>query len=104
MFGDLAKSFISFDELMGEGLVRGAYYVGAGVIALLGVGRLLEALAAGLGSFIGALIFVPFAAVFALIAWRILCEAVITVFRTNARLEQAISREDARIFVEDEAA
>ncbi|GAB4521360.1 MAG: hypothetical protein Tsb0010_05620 [Parvularculaceae bacterium] len=96
MFGDLAKSFVSFDELMGEGLVRGAYYVGAGVIALLGMGRILEALASGIGDFLGALLFVPFAALFALIAWRIICEAVITVFRIQARLDEIIEQEQTR--------
>jgi len=43
------------------------------------------------------------AALFALIAWRIVCEAVITVFRIQARLHETIESEQTRVYNENDA-
>lgn len=80
------EKFLSFDEMIGEGLTKATYYVGLiGIIgwALL---RIMAALASLFSDFflsMGALIAVPLQAVFAILIWRLVAEAAYIFFRDH---------------------
>lgn len=82
--------FIGFESLLGPGLVKVVYYVGAVAIVLSAMFGLMMALVAVFGGNIGAglmqLLAVPAVGAVALVYWRFLCELFMLAFLAYERL------------------
>lgn len=78
------EKFLSFDELIGEWLTKATYYVGLVVIIGWALLRMIGALASLFSNFflgVGTLVAAPLQALFAILIWRLLAEAVYIFFR-----------------------
>ncbi|MBX9745558.1 MAG: DUF4282 domain-containing protein [Hyphomonadaceae bacterium] len=87
---DFIQRFLGFERLLGPGLVKLVYYVGAGAIVLFAVGALLTAVFSLAGGNFGTgamqLLAVPAVAAVAFIYWRFLCELFMLAFLAYERL------------------
>lgn len=86
---NLIKRFLSFDQLLGVGLVRIMYYVGligicAGIVIMWMMG--FVTLTSDIGGGVMQIIAVPAVGLVLLVLWRFTCELFIVWFEMNERL------------------
>lgn len=88
--GSFLRRLVSFDQLIGPGLVKLIYFFGAAVIALVAIGTLMTAFLSFAGGNIGGglmqLLAVPAVAAVALLYWRFLCELFMLAFLSYERM------------------
>jgi len=82
----LLEHLYSFEEPMGPKVVRYAYYLGAAVLTVWALMILLGVLRQGFFAFVGALILSPVLLGLGLFFWRVLCEALLALFRIQDAL------------------
>jgi hypothetical protein len=84
------QRFLGFERLLGPGLVRVVYYVGAGLILLfVGFTVFMALIALGGGNFGQALmqlVSAPVVGAVAFVGWRFLCELCMLAFLAYERL------------------
>jgi Domain of unknown function (DUF4282) len=81
---NIVTQFLSFDKLMGQGLVKIVYYVGlCGIVlgVLFGVLGAFGMMAISFGTGLGMLIFAPIGGVIGVCFLRFACELYMVVFR-----------------------
>ena len=84
--GSFINRFLSFDKLIGAGLIKVIYFIG---LALIAIGAVLAALGslAAIGSeplaAIGGFILAPIFGLISVIFWRFICELYILLFRMS---------------------
>ena len=84
--GDVFNRFLSFETLIGAGLIKVIYFIG---LVFIVIGTLLNMLGA-LGQLghaplaaLGWFVFAPIAGVVAVLFWRFVCELYILLFRMS---------------------
>ena len=80
---DLVNRFLSFDKLMGEGLVKFVYFVGVVFLALGVLISMFSGFQGGFVSGLGSMLFAPIAGVFMLLFWRFICELYLVLFKVG---------------------
>lgn len=87
---NIVSRFLSFDTLMGAGLVKIVYFLGIIAIALGVIGGVLTGLGAmvgvGVAAGLGMIIAAPISGLFALCFLRFACELYIVLFRMGEDL------------------
>ncbi len=88
---EIVGKFLSFDKLMGEGLVKFVYFLGLAGIAL-GVIRQIFASFGMMGASFGAgfwmLLMAPIGGIVAVLFWRFICELYIVLFKLGNDMSQ----------------
>lgn len=91
---------LSFDKLMGEGLIKLLYYIGLIFITLGALGSLFAALAAfrlSFGAGFSGLLLTCFGYVVGVLVWRVTCELWIVLFAQYnkvSKIEEAVVKKD----------
>ena len=86
---DILKRFLSFDRLLGVGLVQIIFYVGLiGICGgiLIGMMFAIVTLTSDIGGGVVQLVAIPAVGAVLLVLWRFICELFIVVFEMNERL------------------
>ncbi|MEL7029214.1 MAG: DUF4282 domain-containing protein [Pseudomonadota bacterium] len=91
----LIETLIFFEKPLGEKVVRYAYYLGVAVITFWALVVLFGVLSQGFFAFVGALILSPLLFGAALFFWRVVCEALLALFRIQGYLAEMAEREKA---------